>query len=47
MKKNNKKPTNAKKAQVQQKNQKHPQIAIYHAMGEEQKINVRIEDENV
>jgi len=26
---------------------KNPQIAIYHAMGEEQKINVRIEDENV
>lgn len=47
MKKNNKKLTSAKNVQVQQKNQKNPQIAIYHTMGEEQKINVRIEDENV
>jgi hypothetical protein len=45
--KKNKKSTGAKNAQVQHKNQENPQIAIYHAMGEEQKINVRIEDENV
>jgi hypothetical protein len=47
MKKNNQKSTSVKNAQVRQKNQENPQIAIYHAMGEEQKINVRIEDENV
>jgi len=30
-----------------QKNNQKPQIAIYHAIGDEQKIRVRIEDENV
>ena len=47
MKKDNQKSLSTKNAQIQQKDQKNPQIAIYHAMGEEQKINVRIEDENV
>ena len=47
MKKNNIKSTGAKNAQVHQKDQKNPQIAIYQAFGDEQKIRVRIKDENV
>lgn len=47
MNKKNIKSTGVKNAQVRQRDPKNPQIAIYHAVGEDQKINVRIEDENV
>src|SRR3989338_3895964 len=47
MKKNNIQPTSAKNAHIRQKDQNNPQVAIYQAFGDEQKIHVRIEDENV
>ncbi|MDO8499570.1 MAG: virulence RhuM family protein [bacterium] len=45
--KNNQPNMVSKNVRVRQKDIKNPQVAIYQALGDEQKIRVRIEDENV